>query len=1575
MLKKFISFFLILMLVFTQMPYTFASDSEYTVCGNSVIVLPAKSDVVSKLNYTLCKTDNPSLTVDAVFSISGDTTGLFMSEDGTLLATSAAQKGTITISALSNGQTYTKEVRVEKGLYEDFESGVVGNTPANIEKYTGTDALYITSDAVDGKNDKYLYIPFGSKATLASYTPDITDGSVNIEFDALRISESTSSSRQDRGILELRNVTRTEISDSSERNDQLYFSFKTRTYSDNINDVVMQMDANGNGSSSAFRTLFAKEVITEWFKVKINLDYTKGTYSIYVSNGDESISDIIDYKFVTSDGTYYWSNHSLSKIITAVPVDNINIYSGTLLPASLAADNQSIVIPNGNTPAKLSLTSELTVGSDAYSGVAKWELKSSYEGVSIENNMLKVTSSASAGNVVLKGSFGNFTCEKTVEICEPTISLNIENNILSVSALADTDYKIHIYKPFGGAEPIDRFMTPAEKGDGAADVITSDAHTNVSGKYSVDLSNLDEGIYNIYVEDADTNEISHIKYLHKLNELLSDSSAVANAKFSLLLSQEGVDNADAAHRAYLSLSDKALALSLINNDLQLFPASAFLSSVLEQQVNSDALKLSAKEALEDALFDASPLDILFENPDYTDVTNAVKTEGFSKIEDALSLINKYSIIKGIKNAVDSAGAKYFIEKLGSSKYNSARPMQKDYIALNIMNKDYPALESIISAIDALDITSVGYNCIINGASVVVLPAKSGQMSSLKYTLYDNETASDADAKFTISGKADGLVMLEDGTLLTSMDAKPGKIKIQAKYKSETFEKEITLKAGYFTDFQSDKEDEVAAGWEDRTSYVKKEANGNKYMDGKTDGQNARLTLEDYTSEKVTVEFNTLLTEENTTAEGWSTVFQLGSSTSGGKTGQFYFSHSARKLSGVPKIVTYGDKNGNSTDDYQVIKTLEYDNWYTSKFVFDYSVPSYSLYIGDDLVLEDYKLSVNATDYNLTKVIFGTFVDDLNIYSGECGDISYLAPSQRVASVLSGEESQTKLKLSLTFAGNTYNNIPAVWQLKDSYNGVSIEGNVLTVSPDAPLGSFVVTTTIAGVTIDKTIEIYNPSFRLSLDGNTLNIDGTSNENYNVHIYAPENGEDLIDKFMNETTADDAGATFTTQNVSATADGKASVNLSSLSAGRYNIDVEKNDQSETSHIVYFSKTSELLADSSSLESYKFEELLESLEIKEADEACNIYSELTDKTLATNLCDDDLYKFPAAVSVAALLEETSGKSDLAEFARSALSSAGIDNAAIDMLLANAIYTDVTSAVKAQGANVLEDTVNSIKTKSILIGIKNVVNKKDAMTFLAQIGSQKYNSATDAQKRVISDAVAKRTFSSIDEVKQAVNAVNITVVNTNDVNTGLTNVSTSTSSGGGGVGAPPSVSVPVVPTGTYSDVPNDFWAKDAIEILSQKGIISGYDGSFRPDDTLSRCEMAKIISVAANLNGGRADFADVSENDWFYEYVAAAMQAGLINGYDGKFNPYTSITRQDVAVILYRLFGHKLELANDMNFKDSTLVADYAREAISSLSKAGIINGYEDGSFKPQNSITRAEIAKLMSNCITLWEGESNE
>lgn len=170
-------------------------------------------------------------------------------------------------------------------------------------------------------------------------------------------------------------------------------------------------------------------------------------------------------------------------------------------------------------------------------------------------------------------------------------------------------------------------------------------------------------------------------------------------------------------------------------------------------------------------------------------------------------------------------------------------------------------------------------------------------------------------------------------------------------------------------------------------------------------------------------------------------------------------------------------------------------------------------------------------------------------------------------------------------------------------------------------------------------------------------------------------------------------------------------------------------------------------------------------------------------------------------------------------------------------------------------------------------------------------------------------------------------------------------------------------------TDLKDASWAEEAISELYKKGVVSGYNNKFEPNSNVTRAQFVKMILLAAgkSINSKyEASFSDVSENDWYAPYVSAAKRFGIVMGdNEGRFNPDSFITRQDMAVIIYRTFG--LRNTNvECALADFNSVSDYAKDAVKTLFEQKVINGYENGKFAPFNNATRAEAAQMLYNII---------
>jgi len=176
----------------------------------------------------------------------------------------------------------------------------------------------------------------------------------------------------------------------------------------------------------------------------------------------------------------------------------------------------------------------------------------------------------------------------------------------------------------------------------------------------------------------------------------------------------------------------------------------------------------------------------------------------------------------------------------------------------------------------------------------------------------------------------------------------------------------------------------------------------------------------------------------------------------------------------------------------------------------------------------------------------------------------------------------------------------------------------------------------------------------------------------------------------------------------------------------------------------------------------------------------------------------------------------------------------------------------------------------------------------------------------------------------------------------------------------APPAVS------SKFSDVPTTHWALTYINTLADKNIINGYnDGTFRPSGDITRAEFAKVVVLAAGLTVSTettAAFSDVSTSDWSYPYIITAKKAGIIGGYeDGTFRPSAKVTRAEIGKMVV-LAGNFTINTTGVSFSDVD-TSHWAFNYIMTAKNLTIVNGYPDGTFGPSNNATRAEAAKMVT------------
>ena len=173
-----------------------------------------------------------------------------------------------------------------------------------------------------------------------------------------------------------------------------------------------------------------------------------------------------------------------------------------------------------------------------------------------------------------------------------------------------------------------------------------------------------------------------------------------------------------------------------------------------------------------------------------------------------------------------------------------------------------------------------------------------------------------------------------------------------------------------------------------------------------------------------------------------------------------------------------------------------------------------------------------------------------------------------------------------------------------------------------------------------------------------------------------------------------------------------------------------------------------------------------------------------------------------------------------------------------------------------------------------------------------------------------------------------------------------------------------------TFTDIENH-WAKDVITNFVKTEIITGYpDGTFKPNNTVTRAEFSVLIYKMLSLSPVfENQFGDVNEGDWFYKYINAVGSKGIVTGYDGIFNPNAPISRQDMAVMVYRMLESAKFDAEYSEFKDHNSISNYAVDAVYTLQNMDVISG-SDGYFAPKSNATRAEAVKILSNALKYIE-----
>ena len=183
------------------------------------------------------------------------------------------------------------------------------------------------------------------------------------------------------------------------------------------------------------------------------------------------------------------------------------------------------------------------------------------------------------------------------------------------------------------------------------------------------------------------------------------------------------------------------------------------------------------------------------------------------------------------------------------------------------------------------------------------------------------------------------------------------------------------------------------------------------------------------------------------------------------------------------------------------------------------------------------------------------------------------------------------------------------------------------------------------------------------------------------------------------------------------------------------------------------------------------------------------------------------------------------------------------------------------------------------------------------------------------------------------------------------------------------------------FSDVAADAWYADAVTYVRDNGLMSGTsDTTFTPGGTMTR---GMLVTTLYRMAGSPSlenedlgyPFADVPGDAWYADGVYWARLAGVVGGYsEDQFGPDDPVTREQIAAILWRYAGSPAA-ESGTDFADEGSISAYAAQAVDWARANGIVNGVEDNRFLPQSSATRAQVATILRNYLTMEEAGEPE
>lgn len=335
-------------------------------------------------------------------------------------------------------------------------------------------------------------------------------------------------------------------------------------------------------------------------------------------------------------------------------------------------------------------------------------------------------------------------------------------------------------------------------------------------------------------------------------------------------------------------------------------------------------------------------------------------------------------------------------------------------------------------------------------------------------------------------------------------------------------------------------------------------------------------------------------------------------------------------------------------------------------------------------------------------------------------------------------------------------------------------------------------------------------------------------------------------------------------------------------------------------------------------------------------------------------------------------------------------VKDATNNIVNANFVAKTVAQAEEAAGQTVVEPTAekatitNMPTSKSVVEGDTLEITPTVSAPTNGVQAFQWYKNGTMLEgkisktlkiENVTQDKAGTYTLkvtTTVDTVSAEVTSTECIVKVTSNPDNGGNNPGGGSSGGGSGDnpggGDKPDEPIEKPWTNPFTDVTEGKWYYNAVRFVQENDLMVGYsNGEFGVNDDLSRSQLAQILF---NKEGkpevtGKTDFSDVSNKAWYTDAVYWAANKGIVSGYgNGKFGPNDAITREQLAVMLWNYYGSPTVTNTEFNFTDKNKISGFAMDAMRWAVDKGILSGCGNGRLEPKGLASRAQVAQVLLN-----------